>query len=513
MSSFLKTDIPATSTSTPTLYDTPPIMQDEERQAEPLPEKANSVHSASKFSIQSILQKLGAETRGIEWVPPEEREKKNLWDNFLLWFSVNIAVTIAPVGTLAGVTLGLGTRDALLTIFFFNAFACATVGFLATLGPATGLRQMIITRFSFGWSAAIFISLLNVITQLGYSVISVLVGGQTLCAVWTSLPGTWGIIITSALTVLVCFFGYKAVHVYERYSWIGVLIIFCLMYGSGKGNYTVTESTVEGQDLIASVLILGGVVFGTAAGWGPIASDYNMTLPESTSRTTVFSMTFFGNFLALCLIESLGVVMTSAFATNTAWSDAYTLSWGNLMSESLSIYGDGWRIFFMIVLASSAVTVNIPTTYSMALSIQALHPTLAAVPRAIWVLVGAIAYTIAAVIGQNSFFSFFQNFMAVLSYWVALYVIVLFEEHFLFRGGVYNASEYNDASKLPVGWAGWSATAVAAVAAVLGMSQVWYEGVVAKAIGGGDLGFELVMLFSGVVYPVVRYFELRHYGR
>jgi purine-cytosine permease-like protein len=45
---------------------------------------------------------------------------------------------------------------------------------------------------------------------------------------------------------------------------------------------------------------------------------------------------------------------------------------------------------------------------------------------------------------------------------------------------------------------------------ILGMSQVWYIGVLAKKIEpkfGGDIGFELAAAFAGTVYPIARYFE------
>ncbi|KAJ3127082.1 hypothetical protein HK100_009923 [Physocladia obscura] len=434
--------------------------------------------SGDRNWVQSALQRVGAEVRGVEWVPPHDRADKNMWDNFFLWFSFNIAVTTAPVGSYAGPFYGLGLRDAILTIVFFNLLACSTVAFLATLGPAT-----------------------------------VLVGAQTLCAVWTSLSMTGGIIIVAVATVIVCFFGYRIVHIYERYIWIGVFIIFIMMYAAGSGDYTVTETTVEGKDLATSVLALGGLVFGTAAGWGPIASDYNMNLPEDTSRVTVFLMTFFGNFLALCFTECLGAVMTTAFAGRPDWEAAFGVSWGQLMSQALSTYGTGWQTFFVVMLSLSAITINIPTTYSTALSIQALHPIFQKVPRAAWVIIGTVIYTIASIAGQNSFLSIFQNILSLLSYWTALFFIVLFEEHFLFRKGKYPSHEYNSPSKLPVGVAGFVAILISAAAAVLGMSQIWYVGIVANAIGGGDLGFELVLLFAGVFYPIVRYFELLYFKR
>jgi len=50
----------------------------------------------------------------------------------------------------------------------------------------------------------------------------------------------------------------------------------------------------------------------------------------------------------------------------------------------------------------------------------------------------------------------------------------------------------------------------------LGMSQVWYVGVLARKIEpkfGGDIGFELAAAFTGTVYPIARYIEKQKFGR
>lgn len=96
----------------------------------------------------------------------------------------------------------------------------------------------------------------------------------------------------------------------------------------------------------------------------------------------------------------------------------------------------------------------------------------------------------------------------VLGYWLALFVTVVLEEHFIFRKGSfknYRAAEtWNDRSQLPVGWAALAAFAAGAVGAAMGMSQAWYVGPIGILIGerpfGGDIGFELAAAFAGVVY-------------
>lgn len=57
------------------------------------------------------------------------------------------SVTFGILGTLS---FGLSLRDASLVIVFVNLVCTAAPAFLATLGPRTGMRQMIQARFSFG---------------------------------------------------------------------------------------------------------------------------------------------------------------------------------------------------------------------------------------------------------------------------------------------------------------------------------------------------------------------------
>ena len=52
--------------------------------------------------------------------------------------------------------------------------------------------------------------------------------------------------------------------------------------------------------------------------------------------------------------------------------------------------------------------------------------------------------------------------------------------------------------------------------AVLGMAETYYIGVIGIKIAqpyGGDLGFELSAIFSAIVFPPLRYLEIKHFGR
>lgn len=44
----------------------------------------------------------------------------------------------------------LSLRDSALVILFFNLLSTIPAGYLATIGPKTGMRQMVQARYSFG---------------------------------------------------------------------------------------------------------------------------------------------------------------------------------------------------------------------------------------------------------------------------------------------------------------------------------------------------------------------------
>ena len=57
------------------------------------------------------------------------------------------------IGVLGKSTFDLGFLDAILVCLFFNLLGVMTVCFFSCFGPAFGLRQMVLSRFWFGWWA------------------------------------------------------------------------------------------------------------------------------------------------------------------------------------------------------------------------------------------------------------------------------------------------------------------------------------------------------------------------
>lgn len=152
----------------------------------------------------------GVEARGIERVPEDERDSTHFVGLLLMWWGVNIVISTFPIGLLAQAYFTLSFRSAVAAIVTFTSIGAACVAFIATLGPQTGLRTIVITRYSMGMVGATIFAVFNILTQLGFSCIAVILGGQILTNVSDGkLPLEASIVIVGFLGLVLCFVGYN----------------------------------------------------------------------------------------------------------------------------------------------------------------------------------------------------------------------------------------------------------------------------------------------------------------
>src|SRR5437588_1762664 len=280
--------------------------------------------------VITIPEEHGLETHGIERVSPKTRTHVRILDNFTMWLSANLVISTVGLGALAIPIFGLGFWDSLAVILIFNALGVLPVAFFSTLGPKLGLRQMTISRFSFGWVGGIIMALFNVGACIGWSAVNVIVGAQLFAALFcgntsldactTSFIGITmsgivlrgvGIVIIAVLTTLVSIYGYRYVHRYERYAWIPMAIIFVILLIVAAPHMSIIPTPAFTAAEIAGLVSFGGAVYGFATGWSSYAADYNVNQPENTSPMRVFWLTFLGVFVPCVLLETLGMAFTS----------------------------------------------------------------------------------------------------------------------------------------------------------------------------------------------------------
>jgi purine-cytosine permease-like protein len=184
-----------------------------------------------------------------------------------MWLSANLVISTVGLGALS-LFFSLGFWDSLLAIVLFNALGVLPVAFFSTLGPKLGLRQMTISRFSFGWSGAIVMAVFNIAACIGWSTVNVIVGGQLVAALSNNAIPAWaGILIIAAITTFISIYGYRYVHRYERYAWIPMAIIFLILFFAAAPHMNVAALPGFGTAGFASFITFGGAIYGFATGW------------------------------------------------------------------------------------------------------------------------------------------------------------------------------------------------------------------------------------------------------
>jgi len=448
----------------------------------------------------------GIEIHGIERVSSVSRSHMRVLDNFTIWLSANLVISTVALGALAVPVFGLGFWDSVGAIILFNILGSLPVAFFSTMGPRLGLRQMTISRFSFGWTGAIIMSLFNVAACTGWSAVNAIVGGQLVAAL---SGGTIGrpvaILAIAVLTTIVGILGYRHIHSYARYAWIPAAVIFLIMLLIAGPKMSIIPTPALGIAEIASFISFGGAVYGFATGWSSYAADYNVKQPAETPSGRIFWLTYLGIALPCILLEIFGMGLTTA----------YKASGGDLLAAVLKPLG-GFGSFLLVLLALSIVANNIPNAYSLGLSMQVLGRSFQRVNRIMWTLYGAVFYMLIAIPAVSNFDSTLTDFLLIIAYWLGPWGIILVEEHFIFRRGHYNVDDWNTPEKLPIGWAAIVSIALGLLGVYLGAAQVLFVGPVAGLFNppyGMDIGFELGLIFAGISYLFLRRLELALSGR
>jgi purine-cytosine permease-like protein len=133
-----------------------------------------------------------------------------------------------------------------------------------------------------------------------------IVGGQVITELSDGkCPLVVGVILIALISLVVALLGYRFVHYFERFSWIVMIILFCIVAGLGAKHF-VSAPLGTGTPEAASVLSFGGAVFGFSVAWISLTPDYNVNMRPEIPRWKVFFWTYLGLFCSLNFIEWLG---------------------------------------------------------------------------------------------------------------------------------------------------------------------------------------------------------------
>jgi NCS1 nucleoside transporter family len=429
---------------------------------------------------------IAVEPGGAEFIPLNERHGRPL-QLFWTWTSPNMEFATIFVGVLAVAGFGMGFWSAALALVLGSAVGAVVQGALSVRGPRYGVPQMVLSRLGFGYWGNVLPAGLNSVTAgIGWFAVNSVSGALAL-NVLTHLPQVLCLLIIVAVQVSVAFFGYNLVHLFERYAFPVLTVIFLIATGVilSKTHPGASHHTIPGAFLLTL-----GASFGYAAGWNPYAADYTRYFKPDANRAAIAWSAGLGLFLSCALLEIVGAAVGTAVSAGNALSGP-----GGMTSLLATPLAD----LTLLAIALGAVSANVLNIYSGALSFTAIGIKLPlSLRRAIVALgFGAIGFFLAWS-GLHNAGAKYTNFLLIIAYWIAPWLAVVFCDMLLRR--------HPDESLLfatrRTNWAG-----PAAMLAGMGISiwlfsnQTEYLGVVPAHVPSvGDLTAEVGFLITAAIY-------------
>ncbi|ODV85883.1 hypothetical protein CANARDRAFT_198181 [[Candida] arabinofermentans NRRL YB-2248] len=496
----------------------------------------------TKFSEK--IDSYGVEIQGIHRYLPDERSKKSLFRELFtvtgLWISGCGGLTSMSSYFLGPLIFGLGYRDSFIYGILGTLIGCLVAAYCSTMGPRSGLRQMCSARYLFGRFGVRFVSLVNVVGVLGWSVTNCVLGGEILKSMsGGGVPLEVGIVIISVVSLIVALFGIHYVLKFETFIGIPVIIVVLLMYPMNHSainneSYRELQSYGDYMTVVGDRISFFTLAYSVTATWGGLTSDYYVLLPETFPQMTTFIYTFFAIAIPTTFGAVIGILIGNAAVGNELWYDTYeSESLGGLLNLVFGQW-NGFGKFLLIILWLSLITNNVNNSYSSAIDIQLIDKWFYKhLPRWFIVFIVFAITLICSMVGKDKFSTILSNFLPMLGYWISIYTVMLFEENVIFRSTsliklytipshctttckpYYNFNLWDQEKLQTTGYAATLAFLFGVAGAILGMNQVYYRGKLASLIGdyGADLGTFLCFAFPGLTYPLFRYIELKKLGK
>lgn len=452
------------------------------------------------------------EQRGVDTIPDEERTSGPR-DLVSILLGSNLCLGVIIFGWLPA-SFGLGWWASVTSIVAGTVVGTAITAPLALVSLRTGTNLSTSSGAQFGVRGRLVGSVVGLLLALGYTALTVWIGGDVMVGVLNRLFGlpvngiSYGVIygLLATATVAGAVYGYRVLLAMSRVLAIGMTALLVLGVIAYAPHFTTAPLPEAGGYLLGSfwpTWLLAAVAAGLS---GPIAfitllGDYTRYIsPARHSSRKVLHATWLG--------LTVGLLVPQLFGTFTAYGARAALDYaGPLVSAS-----PAWYLVPLLLAATAGSVGNAGLMlYSMGLDFDAILPRAS---RAQATLSVAVVATVCVFVGhyassaQDAMTSFVLLLTAVGTPWAVVTLI-----GFARCRGVYDPDAlqvFNRRSRGGIYWyrGGWNVPAVVAWAmgalvGLLAVSLPSYEGPLLSLTGGVDCSFLLSGGVGGLVYLVL----------
>lgn len=454
---------------------------------------------------------------------PESKRTTKVSGQFWIWSGANIAPINWILGAL-GINLGLSLRDTLTVLILGNLIGMAGFGFFVLLGQRSGATGMLLARGAFGRRGAYLPAAVQAIVAIGWAAVNTWIILDLVMSLFGLLgwvdpnASNYGPRVAVAATimliqVIICFFGYRAIAAFERWSvppTILVLVVMSVLTWTTV-NIDWSFQGVPGQILTgmprfaAMTGVLTAIGIGWGIGWFTYAPDYSRFVSKSVPRRRLYLTSVLGQFLPVVWLGVLG----ASLATTNPKADPGQLIAGNFGAMAIPI---------ILLVIHGPIATNIINMYTFSVATQALDLRISR--RKLSLLVGVLSML--AVIGfmfASDFATVIDTWLVAIAGWVATWSGIMIVHYFIFERHHRNFSYlFRDPRETQLK----AVNRWAMIAFACGLVMTWMfmaggtpllQGPIARAMGGVDFSWLAGLLTSGLIYFVAGYrrFKTRTY--
>jgi NCS1 nucleoside transporter family len=436
---------------------------------------------------------VAVEPGGIEHIPISERHGSP-YQQFLTWVSPNMEFATIFVGVIGVAFFGASFWAAAAGIVVGTALGSISQGILASWGPRLGVPQMVQGRAAFGfWGNWVPALLMSIGAGIGWFAVNSVSAALAL-SVLLHVPFVISLLIVVLLQVAVAFFGHNLVHVWERYAFFPLVIIFVIASAIVFAKANLGQpADPHGLGNGTGFILTAAAAYGYACGWNPYASDYSRYLPIETSKAKTGWSAGLGVFVSCVVLELVGAALATVHGTNFNGNPTEQLS--NQLPGVIAV-------LTLLAITLGGISANVLNIYSGSIAFLTLGIRVGVRQRrAIVALVfGVIGFFVALIGGLSNLASSYNNFLLVLAYWIAPWFGIVFTDYLLRRGEFGDGAIFYNRGHNP--WSGVVAFLVATIASIaLFSNETFYTGLIPRHWPGiGDLTFPVGFLLAVIIY-------------
>ena len=415
---------------------------------------------------------------------PADMRRNSSSELFTLWFASNLTIGDFAIGFIP-VLLGLSIQMALFSMVLGSIMGSALVGLMSRTGTFTGLPQMVLGRRAFGKHFGIFMTGLQWLNTLGWLTVNLILASFAFSLAFHVPYYEISILLMGIIIFLISNSGRRVISLFEKAMSVvlGILFLFIVLNaGFHAGAIYAYKPVYYGFGVAFGITL--ATSFSYLMSWGPYAADYSRYNKTRNS----FIYTFSGGLLATVWAEIAGLLI-AIMSMNPSGNPAIGL---NYVLGPYAIIG--LSAIFLGGIAADALNL-----YSNSISLKSTGVKL---KRIYTVTMGIIIAILLSVILYTKFYSFYEDFLFLLDYWITPWLGIMIADFFI----VNRDRTFNFKSIPGFNFAGIFSYFIALAISVPFMDPgIVYEGIISKLyLGGVDISYYISFILALILYPIIR---------